>query len=199
MSKRVARAFCETVVTPRTKTVRRRMRQTARKMRALPVFALYPIERFLAGLEGAFELASFYCFQDFAKSWTGFHSQRDQIVPRNQRWRNDRLVREFFLFALEKFVIVEHGMTARAIDPMQFQFLFESGTRHEPLQFVHPHPRHVFENHILTNNLHSCVDFGARKTQALHDLFSHFRAEAIMLVETDATVRIYRCRPRRSE
>src|SRR5882724_6776766 len=160
------------------------------------VFALDPIERFLPRLEGAFELASFYCFQDFAKSWTRFHSQRDQIVPRNQRWRNDRLVRELFLFALEKFIIVEHGMTARAIDPMQFQFLFESGTRHEPLQFGHTHPRHVFENHVLTNHLHGGVDFSARKTQALHDLFGHFRAEAIVFVETDAIVRIYRCRPR---
>src|SRR6266478_2083389 len=104
MSKRVALAFC-----------------------ALPIFALYPIERFLARLEGTFELARLHCFQDFPKSWTRLHSQRDQIVPRNQRWRNDRLVRELFLFALEKFVIVEHGMTARAIDPMQFQFLSESG------------------------------------------------------------------------
>src|SRR5881275_2426724 len=160
------------------------------------VFALYPIERFLARFEGAFKLSRFHCFQDFPKSWTRFHSQRDQIVPRNQRWRNDRLVCELFLFALKKFVIVEHGMTARAIDPMQFQFLFESGTRHEPLQFGHTHPRHVFENHVLTNHLHGGVDFGARKTQALHDLFGHFRAEPIMLVETDATVRIYRCRRR---
>src|SRR5205085_3133845 len=59
---------------------------------ALPVFALYPIERFLACFKGAFELARLHCFQDFAKSWTRFHSQRDQIVSRNQRWRNDRLV-----------------------------------------------------------------------------------------------------------
>src|SRR2546423_14186785 len=122
------------------------------------IFALYPIERFLAGSEGAFELARFYCFKNFAKPRARFHSQRDQIVPRNQGWRNDRLVRELFLFALEKFVIVEHAMTARAIDPMQFQFLFESGTRHEPLQFGHAHPRHVFENHVLTNHLHGGVD-----------------------------------------
>src|SRR4029077_20929571 len=100
MSKRVARAFCahrfafcETVRTARTKKVRRRMRQTARKMCALPVFALYPIERFLARFKGAFELARLHCFQDFPKSWIRFHSQRDQIVPRKQRWRNDRLVR----------------------------------------------------------------------------------------------------------
>src|SRR5438874_12015253 len=105
------------------------------------VFALDPIERFLARLEGAFELASFHCFEDFAKSWTRFHSQRDQIVPRNQRWRNDRLVGELFLFALEKFIIVEHRMTARAIDPMQFQFLFEIGMRRQPFQYGHPHPR----------------------------------------------------------
>src|SRR4029077_9102947 len=104
MSKRVARAFCahrfafcETVLTARTKKVRRRMRQTARKMRALPVFALHPIERFLARLAGAFDSAGFHCYQDFPKSWTGFHSQRDQIVPRNQRRWNDRLVRELFL------------------------------------------------------------------------------------------------------
>src|SRR6187397_1874909 len=111
------------------------------------IFALYPIERFLTRFEDAFELARFHCFQDFPKSWARFHSQRGQVVPRNQRWRNDRLGRELFLFALEKFVIVVPGMTARAIDPMQFQFLFESGTRHEPLQFRHTHPRHVFENH----------------------------------------------------
>ena len=58
------------------------MRNDARKMRALPVFALYPIERFLSRFEGAFELARLHCFQDFPKSWTRFHSQRDQIVPR---------------------------------------------------------------------------------------------------------------------
>ena len=34
----------------------------------LAVFALYPVERFLARFEGAFELARFHCFQDFAKS-----------------------------------------------------------------------------------------------------------------------------------
>src|SRR5438046_7901079 len=119
MSKRVELAFCgepfQTLARP------------FRKMRALAIFALYPIERFLTRFEGAFELARFHCFQDFPKSWTRFHSQRDQIVPCNQRWRNDRLVCELFLFALKKFVIVEHGMTARAIDPMQFQFLFASG------------------------------------------------------------------------
>src|SRR5437588_1682481 len=131
MSKRVARAFCAHRFAFCETTVPNGLDgspQNAANCGALPVFALYPIERFLARFEGAFELARFHRFQDFPKSWARFHSQRDQIVPRNQGWRNDRLVCELFLFALKKFVIVEHGMTARAIDPMQFQFLFESGT-----------------------------------------------------------------------
>src|SRR5205823_15026318 len=149
------------------------------------VFALYPIERFVARFEGAFKLSRFHCFQDFPKSWTRFHSLRDQIVPRNQGWRNDRLVRELFLFALKKFVIVEHGMAAGAIDPMQLHFLFKSRTRHESFQFGNAHPRHVFENHVLTYHLHGGLDVGARKTQTLHDLFGHFRADAIVIVETN--------------
>ena len=55
----------------------RKMRNDARKMRVLPVFALYPLQRFLAGFECAFELPSLYCFQNFAKSWAGFQSQRN--------------------------------------------------------------------------------------------------------------------------
>ena len=46
----------------------------AHDARALPIFALYPIERFLGRFEGAFELARFDGFQDFPKSWTRFHS-----------------------------------------------------------------------------------------------------------------------------
>ena len=74
------------------------MRQTARKMRALPaVFPLYPLQRFFAGFECTFELACFHRFQDFAKPWARFHSQRNQVISRNQGRRNDRLVRELFL------------------------------------------------------------------------------------------------------
>src|SRR5437868_12940256 len=73
----------------------------ARDDRLIFVFALDPLQRFLPRFEGAFELARFHCFQDFPKSWARFHSQRDQIVPCNQRWRNDWLVRELFLFALK--------------------------------------------------------------------------------------------------
>ena len=44
---------------------------------------------------------------------------------------------------------------------------------------------HVFENHVLPDRFDRGVDFGARKSQALHDRFGHFRADAIMAVETD--------------
>jgi hypothetical protein len=82
------------------------------------VFPPHPVERFLARFEGAFELARFDCFEYFAELRARFHSQRDQVISRNQGRRNDRLVRELFLFALKKFVIVEHGMAAGAIDTM---------------------------------------------------------------------------------
>src|SRR5437870_1285407 len=133
-SVRILRAVCRILrrTLPRSARPFRKMRNDARKMRALPgVFAFHPLQRFLARFEGAFELAGFYCFQDFPKSWARFHSQRDQIVPRNQRWRNDWLVRELFLFALKKFVIVEHGMAAGAINAMEFQFIFKSRARHK--------------------------------------------------------------------
>src|SRR5436309_14145999 len=79
------------------------------------VFRLYPRQRFFARLERAFELARFDCFEDFAELRAGFHSHIDQIIARDQ-WRgNDWLIGELFLFAQKKFVIVEHGMTARAI------------------------------------------------------------------------------------
>ncbi len=47
------------------------------KLRLRSVFALDPVECFLVRFEGAFELARFHGFQDFAKLWARFHSQRD--------------------------------------------------------------------------------------------------------------------------
>src|SRR5204863_8535695 len=47
------------------------------KLRLCSVFALDPVECFLARFEGAFELARFHGFQDFAKLRARFHSQRD--------------------------------------------------------------------------------------------------------------------------
>jgi len=41
------------------------------------VFALYPVERFFACFERAFELARFDCFEDFAELRARFHSHRD--------------------------------------------------------------------------------------------------------------------------
>jgi len=50
----------------------------ARKMRALSgVFAFYPVERFLARFERAFELARFDCFKYCAELRAWFHSHRD--------------------------------------------------------------------------------------------------------------------------
>ena len=87
-------------------------------------------------------------------------------------------------------------MAASAIDAMQLQFIFKSWTRHESFQFGDAHSRHVFKNHVLAHHLHGRVDFRARKTQTLHDLFGHLRADAIMLVETNAAIRIHHRRPR---
>ena len=84
-------------------------------------------------------------------------------------------------------------MAARAIDPMQLQLFLESGSRHEPLQFRHPHLGHVFENHVLAHHFDRGVDFGARKSQALHDLFSHFRTEAVVPAKANSPRFIHGC------
>src|ERR1017187_1042991 len=92
-------------------------------------FALHPIERFLAIAQTPFKLASLNCFENLAELWARPQTECNEIFSAHEWWRNNRLVREFFTFIEEKFVIVHHAMAARAIDTMQFQLLFKSRPR----------------------------------------------------------------------
>src|SRR5712691_11797317 len=110
---------------------------------------LYPLERFFARFECAFELPSFDRVENFAKFGAGLQPERDQIVPAYERWRNDRLVRKLFAFAHEEIVIVEYAMAAFAVDTVQLEFVLEGRSSHEAFELVHTQPRHIFEHHML--------------------------------------------------
>ena len=69
---------------------------------------------------------------------------------------------------------------------MQLELLFKRRSRHESLQFCHPHPRHVFEDHVLSHHLDRGVDLRARKSQPFHDRLGHCCANAVVVVETDS-------------
>src|SRR5438045_6406213 len=125
---------------------------------------LYPGQRFFAILEAAFQLTCFDRFENFTDLRPWLHSQGQQVIAPNEWWRNDRLIRELLFFALEKFIIVEHGMAARAIDTMQLELVPKSRPRHETLQLRHAHFRDILENHVLSYRFHGGVDFRARKT-----------------------------------
>ena len=112
--------------------------------------------------------------------------ERDEIIAAHQRRRNNWFVSEFVAFLQKEIVVVHHAMTARAIDPMQFQFVNERWPRHETFQLGHTHARNILEDHVLTHHLDRGVDFGARKTQTLHDLLRHLRANAVVRIEPNA-------------
>ncbi len=74
---------------------------------------------------------------------------------------------------------------------MQLQLVLEGRPRHEPLQFRHPHVRHILEHHMLAHRFDRRVDFRAGKSQAFHDSLRHLGADSIVPVETDAAIFIH--------
>src|SRR5882757_727381 len=150
------------------------------------VFSLHPLERFLPSAQRSLQLTCLDRFKNLAKFRARPETESDQIVPAYQWRRNNWFVSKLFAFAKKKFVVVEHAMTALAIDPMQLEFGVEGRSRHETLQFRHPHLRHVLENHVLPYHLDRVFDFSPRKPQTPHDFFGHLSAETIMSAETNS-------------
>src|SRR5438128_6285812 len=122
---------------------------------------LYPLERFFARFEYAFELPSFDRVEDFAKFGAGLQPERDQIVSAHKRRRNNRLIRELFAFAHEEIVIVEYAMAAFAVDTVQLEFVLEGRSSHEAFELGHTHPRHIFEDHMLAHHLDRGINLRA--------------------------------------
>ena len=136
----------------------------------------------------SFELLRLHSFENLTELRPRFHSKRDQIITPHQRRRDDRLIREFLPFLLQKLIVIQHPVAALAIDAMQLELVLESRPRHEAFQFRHPHVRHVLEDHVLPHRFHRRVDLGSRKSEPLHDRLRHFRADAIVSVETNAAL-----------
>src|SRR5205823_13189884 len=98
-----------------------------------------PLKRFIRVAQASLQLSRLDCLEDLAKFRARLKTERDQIITAYQwRW-NDRFVSEFFAFAQQEFVIVQHAMAAFAINPVKFQLLIKGRSRHEPLQFRHSH------------------------------------------------------------
>src|SRR5919201_2258929 len=150
-----------------------------------------PFERFLSGTQPSFELARLHRFKDLAKLWARLKTEGDQVVPSYEWRRNNRFVSEFLAFPNKKFVVVEHAMAAFAIDPMQLKLVVKGWPRHETLQFGHPHLGRVLENHVLPYHFDCRLDFSAGKSQAPHDLFSHFRTKPVMPTKANSSGLIY--------
>src|SRR4030095_6963210 len=70
-----------------------------------------PLKRFISSAQAPLQLSGLDCFEDLAKFRAGLKTERDQIITAQQRRRNNRFVSEFFAFAQQKFVIVQHAMT----------------------------------------------------------------------------------------
>src|SRR6266542_4547978 len=138
------------------------------------------------------ELARFDGFENLAKLWTWLQTEGHQIVSSHEWWRNDRFVGEFLAFPEKKFVIVEHSMTALAIDPVQLKLVVKSGSRHKTLQFCHPHLRHVLKHHVLPDHFDRVLNLSAGKSQTAHDFFSNLRSQAIMPAEANSPGFIHR-------
>src|SRR4029453_13647145 len=82
-----------------------------------------PLKRFIGVAQASLQLSRLNCLEDLAKFRARLKTERDQIITAQQRRRNDWFVSEFFALAQQKFVIVQHAMTAFAINPVQLQFL----------------------------------------------------------------------------
>ena len=82
-------------------------------------------------------------------------------------------------------------MAAGAIDTVQLQLILERRSRHEALQFRHPHVRDILEDHVLPHRFHRRVDFRAGKPEPFHDRFRHLGADPVVTIETNPTFLIY--------
>src|SRR4029450_10123926 len=97
---------------------------------ARQISLLDPRKRFIGRAQASLKLSRFNGLKNFPELWPWLKTERDQVVAAHERRRNDRFVGELFAFAQEKFVIVQHAMTAFAIDPVQFQLFSERWARH---------------------------------------------------------------------
>ncbi len=96
--------------------------------------------------------------QDFLEVRTGPEAEGDEIVPGDQRGRDDRLFGKLFAALAEENIVGEIGMAARAIDTMQFQLHFEMRSRHETLEPGDAHLAHVLEDHVVGHRLDRGID-----------------------------------------
>src|SRR5678816_74815 len=96
-----------------------------------------PLKRFIRVAQASLKLSRLDCLEDLAKFRARLKTEGDQIITPQQRRRNDRFVSEFFTSTQQKFVIVQHAMTAFAINPVQLQLLVERWSRHEPVSYTH--------------------------------------------------------------
>src|SRR5262249_48670644 len=83
---------------------------------ARQVLLFDPLKRFIGCTQASLQLSRLDSLEDLAEFRAGPKPERDQIVTAQQWRRNDRFVNEFFAFAQQKFVIVQHAMTAFAIN-----------------------------------------------------------------------------------
>src|SRR4029077_3432035 len=105
-----------------------------------------PRKRFIGVAQASLKLSRLDRLEDLAKFRAGLKTERDQIITAQQRRRNNRFVSEFFAFAQQKFVIVQHAMTAFAINPVKLQLLIKGWSRHEPLRPRNSHTRRALGN-----------------------------------------------------
>src|SRR4030095_13766910 len=120
-----------------------------------------PFKRFIGRAQASLKLSRLNGLKNFPELWPWLKTERDQIVAAHERRRNNRFVGEFFAFAQQKFVVLEHPMTAFAIDAVKLQLFSKRWARHEPLQFRDSHLRRVFENHVLPNHFNRRLNFVA--------------------------------------
>ena len=79
-------------------------------------FSVYFRQRRGAVCNTSLELFSLEMVQDFPETWPRLQSQRDKVAARKEwRW-NQRLACEFLALGVQEFNVIEHSVTASAVD-----------------------------------------------------------------------------------
>ena len=135
---------------------------------------LQPSDGLFARSDAVLHLEGECSVEKSLEGWTRGEACGNQVAAGEQGFGNEGLMGEGGQLLGEEPVIIQHAVAARAIHPMQLEFVLKSLPSHEPAQGRGPHVADILERHVICDGADGGVDVGAREPQACEDVFGHF-------------------------
>ena len=143
-------------------------------------------ERFVAGVNGTFELGFFYCVEDGLELGSGRVTESDEVVAGEERGGADFVGGHGMEALGGEAVVVEVAAGGETIHAVEGEVLFEAVEAEEALEGGGFHARGVGEAHVVFDEGEDLGGFFVRESEATGDFGGDSDADLDVAVEADA-------------